>query len=187
MEYADQVPDDIVNGVPTEEKVAAEPKKKGSSVSKHSSFIITINPNVSVKKTPTPELRRVIGAKLLKLNHHIRSNFAAGQLVKKRMGAAEDWQPPALESWKSALELSEKNGWIHSHSTVGFAGEVHVDLVKLRALLKTEFPGGCHLDVRYYKDTKKIIESYVSKASERPPMVKGHPKWKEFIPEPEIM
>lgn len=193
-QYEKLVPESIVNG--TAPAVKIKPKKTSTSISKHSNFIVTINPNISEKQTDTPEARRELGGKLLKINAMIKERFQKCELLKKRGSSGDDWKCPVLEDYKTQLEQSEDKGWIHSHALVSFAGEVHIDVNSARAMIKEMFPNGFHFDVKYFRDTKKIVEHYVGKQqilksdeqqTEKPkPLPLGHRAWSMIIPQPTI-
>ncbi len=163
--YKQLVPDEIANGTAEPEETKGDDgPKKPVSIAKHSNFIVTINPNISTKKTPTPDARRTLGARLLQLNDAIKTQFSQGLLLNQRGAKSADWVCPPLESYQPSLEISSKNGWIHSHATVTFNGEVHINLAALRSFIKESyFPNGFHLDIKYYKDTAKIVNFYVNK------------------------
>lgn len=181
--YENLVPDSIIDG---EEQPKQQDEEKKVSVAKHSSFIVTINPNYGRAKIETPELRKQVGGKLLMLYDFLRTEFSQGRMLKKRIGAKDNWKCPPLENIGNPnLQVGPAKGWIHMHFIVGFSGEVHIDVNSVRAKSNEVFDTKTHVDVKYYRDTGKIVKHYVGRDAKEQ-IKPGHFMWQTLIPDPEI-
>ncbi len=148
-------------------------KKKSTT----SNFLITIvyncgskdlraNPNLRLRiynafQTIMPKYKRALETKV------ILKPFGKTQLAKCQL-TGFDW----------TCEKAPNKGRIHIHAIAVFNGTCHIQIEKSRIALNTEFQrafpemdttNNLHYNIKPYKDTKKILDYYITKQRENEP------------------
>jgi hypothetical protein len=144
----------------------AEEKKEFTKMIKTSNFIITVDPHYCESELATIGQAREKYMLLKVFADKLVRNSKNGIWIKpKGNKLVSEWIRPSVTEFKVSVERGHLKGKMHFHLMIMFNGECHMDVKKIREAGKLHFnlEGGIHLDVKSFTDTKKLMESYVSK------------------------
>ena len=158
------IPDEILNFEPGK-LTKKKPKDSSKYIKevKKSNFLISINPNISHRATPTPELRKQLALGIQAVANEINKRFSAGEWLKPMKKTTTEWKAPPLESYKAKLEIGSQIGFLHVHILASFDGTCHVDLTQLREFLNGVFKRKVHVQAKFFQNAALALEKYVEK------------------------
>lgn len=134
----------------------------------NSTFLITINSNVSAHTRDTETFARV-GKKLIFTGMKLEQNFRSGALLKA-FGSSYDYRvgykPPNVTRFDYGLERGDKLGHAHLHIVVSFDGPTHIQQDQfreyIRGILAPEVTNP-HINIRWVKDGVQAANTYIHK------------------------
>lgn len=128
-----------------------------------STFIITINPNVSYKTLKTKEDRIKYIERFEKIINVVKGLFKDKTLLKKfhNNNICED----PVETFEYAIEMGKKTGFIHAHILLSLKCPAHIDQTNLRDLV-CAWRGDnkkCHINIRFIYNPLDAVNQYINK------------------------
>lgn len=161
--FANLIPDDVINPVfetITDSKSKGDYKQKAAK----SSFLLTVNTNISTKSLNTPDLRKASSIKLLRSLEHIKQQINNGQWLKPRPNTnLENWVRPEVELFEPKLEIGGKMKRLHCHCIIILTGSALIKLDELRKYMNDQF-NKPHIDLKYVQtNSLDVLKSYVDK------------------------
>lgn len=160
----DEIPDFILEGP----KLSDKPPEKVKTKSKTSSFLVTIDPNISASTMVGPQNKEARIARyrqLLAVKANLADKFGRGELLKP-FGNLKDWHPPRLTHLSGDPEFGPTHGRLHIHLSVSFDGTTHLDRSKIINFIREETgESGWNIQVEYIHDSVQSSRDYALKSS----------------------
>lgn len=158
------IPRDVIAYEPGSDQKTDQEYKR---IARKSAFLITINPNISYKILNTPEKRKMLARKLIRLSEDIQNQFIKKQLITP----ADPKTNCNVEKVKYKIEIGGKRAFIHSHLIVQFSDKCKIDLPAIRAFAKDGSQFGfknrkVFITLKPFQaHSEEVIEKYVLKGS----------------------
>lgn len=146
-------------------------KAYGKQTNKYqkSSFLITLNPNISYLSLDTKAQRVSLYKRLVEYIEDVKegldfynssSDYSFVKMLKNNKICINP-----LQDFQYAIEIGKKKGYIHVHMLAVFKCPIHINQAKLRAFSNEIRDDGekVHLNIKYIHNPLNSVLGYISK------------------------